>query len=360
MMAPSQRPAKKMVSRCNPETERGTLVFDIAGYSLLKGLGDGKFIRSASFAVGGHDWCIRYYPNGDWSEDCKGYVSIYLELMSKTTGTGVMACFDLRLLNQATGDSKVLKNQVITRMFEGVHLVWGTKIFMKTCELETSPYLKDDRIVIECDIAVVVGTLVHASETVCEIYVPPSDLMDDLRKLLEAEKRTDITFKVEEEVFQAHKFVLAMRSPVFEAELYGPMADKRRQIMIEDMQPAVFKALLHFIYTDSLPAMDDLNENEKEEMVKHLLVAADKYAMERMKLMCESIICKRLHVDSVATTLALADQHNCNKLKDACIGFISSKKKDDVMASKGYEHLKRVCPAIFMDIWENAPKSQKI
>jgi hypothetical protein len=32
----------------------------------------------------------------------------------------------------------------------------------------------------------------------------------------------------------------------------------------------------------------------KDAMVKHLLVAADKYAMEKMKLMCESILCERL------------------------------------------------------------------
>ncbi|OEL30663.1 BTB/POZ and MATH domain-containing protein 1, partial [Dichanthelium oligosanthes] len=265
-----------MVSRCNLEAEHGTLVFDIAGYSLLKGLGDGKFICSASFAVGGHDWSIRFYPNGDSAEDSKGYVSVYLELTSKTNGTGVMARFDMRLLNQATGVSKVLMTQLTPKLFEVKYSVWGIAKFKKISELEASQYLQDDRIVIECDVTVVLGTPVSTSETVCEIQVPRSDLADDLRKLLEAEERTDITFKVEEKVFHAHKFVLAMRSPVFKAELYEPMSHKgRRGITIEDMQPAVFKALLHFIYTDSLPAMDDLDEDENEGMVKHLLVAAD-------------------------------------------------------------------------------------
>ncbi|RLM60327.1 BTB/POZ and MATH domain-containing protein 3-like [Panicum miliaceum] len=212
-MAASQRPGKKMVSRCNPDTERGTLVFDIAGYSLLKGgLGDSDFIRSASFTVGGHDWCIRYYPKGVLAEDSEGYISIYLELMSKTTRTGVMARFDLRLLNQATGVSTVLTDQVTPRLFKSVNETWGTQTFKKIRKLEASPYLQNDRIVIECDITVVLGTPVSAPETVCEIQVPPSGLLDDLRKLLEAEKRTDIRFKVEGEVFRAHKFVLATRA----------------------------------------------------------------------------------------------------------------------------------------------------
>jgi speckle-type POZ protein len=53
--------------------------------------------------------------------------------------------------------------------------------------------------------------------------------------------------------------------------------------------------------------LDDLDEVESQEIVKHLLVAAGRNAMERMKLMCESILSKRIDVHSVATTLALAD-----------------------------------------------------
>ncbi|GJN36727.1 hypothetical protein PR202_gb25617 [Eleusine coracana subsp. coracana] len=149
-----------------------------------------------------------------------------------------------------------------------------------------------------------------------------------------------------------------MRSPVFEAELYGPMRDKTRNITVKDMQPDVFKALLHLIYTDSLPVMDDPAGEPNTEMVKHLLVAADRYALERMKLMCESILCNRIDVKNVASTLALADQYYCSNLKDACIGFInSSERVDDVMASKGYKHLKRVCPEVLIGM--DGPKSNK-
>jgi speckle-type POZ protein len=127
------------------------------------------------------------------------------------------------------------------------------------------------------------------------------------------------------------------------------------------MQPAVFKALLHFIYTDSLPSMEDLDDDENEEMVKHLLVAADRYAIERLKLICEGILCKSLEVQSVATMLALADQHQCSRLKDACVEFVtSSYRMDDVVATQGYAHLKRSCPAVLVDIYERVTKSRKI
>ncbi|GJN05394.1 hypothetical protein PR202_ga23015 [Eleusine coracana subsp. coracana] len=157
-----------------------------------------------------------------------------------------------------------------------------------------------------------------------------------------------------------------MQSPVFKAELYGPMmgntADSERQdITVEDMEPDVFKALLTYIYTDSLPSMDDLEGADKEEMVKHLLVAADRYGMERMKLECESVLCESLDVDRVAATLALADQHHCNGLKDVCIEFMnSSNRMDDVVATQGYKDLKRSCPAVVIDVLERATKSRKI
>ncbi|OEL26137.1 hypothetical protein BAE44_0012844 [Dichanthelium oligosanthes] len=81
------------------------------------------------------------------------------------------------------------------------------------------------------------------------------------------------------------------------------------ELMSSDAEPEVFRALLHFIYNDSLPGMGDLQGNDCGEMMRHLFVAADRYAMDRMKLVCQIIICKKLDVETVATTLALADQH---------------------------------------------------
>jgi speckle-type POZ protein len=107
--------------------------------------------------------------------------------------------------------------------------------------------------------------------------------------------------------------------------------------------------------------MDYLDGDEKEEMVKHFLVAADRYAMERMKVICEIILAKKLDVDNVAATFALADQHHCCQLKDACIRFINSLNRvDDVVSSDGHGHLKRACPSVIVEIWEKSAKARKI
>ncbi|KAM0826849.1 hypothetical protein ACQ4PT_068585 [Festuca glaucescens] len=68
-------------SRCAAKTEQGAHVFEITGYSLHRGLGVGRFLRSATFAVGGHDWSVLLYPDGvdEHRRDC---ISVGVELMS--------------------------------------------------------------------------------------------------------------------------------------------------------------------------------------------------------------------------------------------------------------------------------------
>ena len=96
--------------------------------------------------------------------------------------------------------------------------------------------------------------------------------------------------------------------------------------------------------------IDDLEGNDRSEMIRHLLVAADRYAMERLKLVCQSFLCENLDVQNVATTLALADQHHCDILKDACIESISSlNTMDDLVATQGYVDLKKTGSSILLE-----------
>jgi speckle-type POZ protein len=92
-----------------------------------------------------------------------------------------------------------------------------------------------------------------------------------------------------------------------------------------------------------------------------LLFAADRYAMDRLKLLCASLLVEYLHADTVATTLALADQHNCEKLKDICIEFMASSagEMDAIVATEGYANLKRTCPSVLVDVLEKISRYRK-
>lgn len=124
-------------------------------------------------------------------------------------------------------------------------------------------------------------------------------------------------------------------------------------VKIKDMQPDVFRALLCFLYTDSLPDLESQYGDAKGEMIRHLLVAADRYAVDRLKLICQSMLCENLDVENVAATLALACQNNCDKLKDICLKYLtSSNVMDAVVETQGYKNLKEICPDLIVDVFE--------
>lgn len=76
------------------------------------------------------------------------------------------------------------------------------------------------------------------------IPVPVSDLGHQFGKLLESGKGVDVTFRVDGETFPAHTLVLAARSPVFRAQLFGPLKNQNtKSIIIEDMEAPIFKVL---------------------------------------------------------------------------------------------------------------------
>lgn len=88
----------------------------------------------------------------------------------------------------------------------------------------------------------------------------------------------------------------------------------------------VEQALLHFIYKDTLIDDEELYMSPflplvSETFAAKLLAAAEKYELPRLKLMCESVLCKDISVDSVSYMLALADRYHATELKSICLKF---------------------------------------
>jgi speckle-type POZ protein len=86
-------------------------------------------------------------------------------------------------------------------------------------------------------------------------------------------------------------------------------------------------------------------------MAQHLLVAADKYGMQRLKLMCEAMLLKHIDTSVLATTLTLAEQHDCQGLKDGCFKFLRSPGNTKaVVESDGFQHLRSSCPSLIEEM----------
>ncbi|XP_039012235.1 BTB/POZ and MATH domain-containing protein 4-like [Hibiscus syriacus] len=146
--------------------------------------------------------------------------------------------------------------------------------------------------------------------------------------LLENMEGSDITFDVAGEKNHSHKLVLAARSPVFLSEFFDGADGEMKEIVITTLEPRVFKALFHFIYRDTLSedaesvgSSSAFESLVSETPIAKLLAAADRYCLERLKLVCESRFCKNISVNSVAKILALPDEYHAMELKFVCLRF---------------------------------------
>jgi speckle-type POZ protein len=224
--------------------------------------------------------------------------------------------------------------------------------------LEKSGYLTNDSLTVECTLTVLkeMPDVVTSSDDEVD-DLPSSGLRQHLGALLQRETGADVTFLVAGQSFAAHKAILAARSPVLMEEFFGKMKEKNsRRVEVKDMEAPAFEAMLHFIYTDAAAELEDEPLETTIVMAQHLLAAADRYGLDRLKLICEDKLSRGITVDTAATTLALAEQHNCSLLKAKCLEFIVSTPAilEAVMATEGYTQLEDSCPSVLRELLKAA------
>ncbi|KAK3120689.1 hypothetical protein QOZ80_9AG0692100 [Eleusine coracana subsp. coracana] len=358
-------PPKPTESAIVAETVPGSHVLAIKGYCRTKALGKGEFISSASFRVGGCRWSILYYPDSRGPTNA-GWISVFLQL-DKCPGVDARAWCRLVLLD-AAGDLVPAHGLAV----DGIHrfspkagaaagassTTWGCHRLITRKALEGSAYLKDDCFRVRCDVTVYKDIRREDAAAAAGrfVAVPPANMSRHMERLLRTGNGADVTFEVAgTTTVAAHRSILAARSPVFMAELFGPMKENAASawVRVDDMEARVFKALLYFVYTDEMP--DEEEGEDKVVMAQHLLVAADRYSLDRLRLMCEDRLCRLVDVSNVGTVLALAEQHECQGLNKACFRFLlSGSNLKAAMPTPGFEHLSVSCPSIVNELLAKA------
>ncbi|KAM3317444.1 hypothetical protein ACQJBY_035240 [Aegilops geniculata] len=349
-----------------PEVFSSTHQFTIAGFSLEKTKGVRNAVRSGVFEVGGYSWTILCYPTGK-EERGRGYVSAYLQV-ARPAGAKFKLKFCITIIGPGGKRQPIVYcwwNRWVESASDANELSWGNYHAISLRSVE-SEYLVDDRLTLSCTVHV---QKLEAASTASRsiIKVPPPGIGQDIARLLESKLGSDVTFQVDSNHYDAHRAVVASRSPVFAAQFFGPLADGSvgRCVRIHDMAPVAFEAVLHFIYTDTLPPVNDdesvstscteLGETmeRRRDMVYDWLAAADRYGLERMRLLCENVLWETIHVANAAATLEIADRHHCQQPKSFCIDYIATPKVlPGVLATDGYKELKLNSPLLVADILE--------
>ncbi|XP_070547091.1 speckle-type POZ protein-like [Ptychodera flava] len=312
----------------------------------------GEVLKSSTFSAGANDklkWCLRVNPKG-LDEESKDYLSLYLLLLS-CNKSEVRAKFKFSILNAKREETKAMESQRAYRFVQGKD--WGFKKFIRRDFLmeETNGLLPDDKLTLFCEVSVVAESVnISGQSSQTQLKVPECKLADDLGALWEKSSFSDVTLCVNGREYQAHKAILAARSMVFNAMFEHDMEEKKlNRVEITDVDHEVLREMLRFIYTGKAPNL--------EKMADDLLAAADKYALERLKVMCEEALCSNLSVDNVCEVLVLADLHSADQLKGVAIDFINSHAMD-VMDTNGWKTMVQNHPHLVADAFRALASAQ--
>lgn len=162
--------------------------------------------------------------------------------------------------------------------------------------------------------------------------ISESSLYDRVKKLLVSYEWSDCNFYVSEKNFKAHKLIMGISSPVFEAMFYGPLSSNS-DIIITDIQPDTFQLLLNYVYTDQV-------EISSIEQAFNLLYSSRKYMLEHLTEICIEYIKSNTSVDNVIDILNYPDCLQDNELvkfslKLLCehAGYLLEEKKQLITCS---------------------------
>ncbi|EPS63382.1 hypothetical protein M569_11403 [Genlisea aurea] len=319
------------VSECR--AVNGLHDFTIVRYSLAKLFGVGYAVKSETFKVGDRSWSIVFYPLG---RSDSGSASIYLNLVDGSPD--VTFNFEMSILEQTVGKGNFVRCENYRSVLRPSSKYWGWIDFIKVSELESSNYLKDDCIRIRCTITILFATMVRESHSQGEPidHVPSSSsISKDLERLLEFGSGCDVTLVVDVHKFNAHKFILAARSTVFDAMFFGPSSDPNLKCAtIPDMDPNILKAMLDFVYCD------ELYGEISNSVYRSLFDAADRYGFSRLKAYCQAKLCEDIRAQTVASVMVIAKLTNNSKLKSTCLDYVVSLENvEEVMKTDGFRDI---------------------
>lgn len=324
----------------------------------------GEVLKSSTFSAGTNDklkWLLRINPKG-LDEESKDYLSLYLLLHKCETKGEVRAKFKFSILNAKREEVKIMESQRAYRFVAGKD--WGFKKFVKRDLLldESSGLLPDDKLTIYCEVNVVTEAKEYSGQvSPFQSRVPTCRLPDDLEELFRSKEFSDVTISANGREFRAHKAILAARSPMFKGMFSHDMKEtKYNRVEVPDVDPDVLDEMLRFIYTGKsileprlqIKEQKDQKEQEREQhLAIELLQAANKYQLDRLKLICEEALHKTLSADSVAEILALADLYNAAQLKNQAIEFIST-HATEVIETDGWHRMVRENPHLVAEVFK--------
>ena len=134
------------------------------------------------------------------------------------------------------------------------------------------------------------------------------------------------------QVIPAHKFILAIGSPVFEAMFYGELAETKDTIELPDCDYESLLELFRYIYSDEV--------NLSGSNVMGVLYLAKKYIVPSLADKCMEYLQENLDPSNVFTILPFAEKYEDKNLVDRC-WIVIDEGTDEAVTSDGFEKIEK-------------------
>ncbi|KAL3098237.1 hypothetical protein niasHS_002073 [Heterodera schachtii] len=210
--------------------------------------------------------------------------------------------------------------------------------------------MPQDEIQLLLNLTIVSDTITKNSQNTINQAMPeprPCELAKDLEVMFGQNRHTD--FKIvcrgegkEMHELNAHKVVLAARSPVFSAMLEPHTEEAQKsEVFYEDIDFEVMREMLFYMYSGRSPLL--------QQMALDLLAVADRFQLIGLKEMADQVLRAGLSTDNVCRNLVLADMHNALDLKADALRFIAQ-YSNNVIMTDGWAEMVKEHPRLVTEV----------
>lgn len=225
-------------------------------------------------------WHVVLYPFGEvgW----RRHVSVFLhsECQEKR-----LADFSFVVVDAAGCEIDTTK-QNFTFSFSKTTSNWGFPDFLtihQNCDLEK--FICDGALRIKITIEVLTVSTQSIDATSPEIT---SNIGAELKDFIQTTNTSDLRVVCGKRHFEAHRLVLAARSTVFRAKLFGELRDSK-DIIVNDVPENIMSNLLSFCVNDDCDILRRTRSSPTSELVT-LLEAAEKYEIKALANVCLKLL----------------------------------------------------------------------
>ena len=153
-------------------------------------------------------------------------------------------------------------------------------------------------------------------------FIFNNELLSDVKFIVPASNSESESQKM----IPAHKFVLAIGSPVFYAMFFGEMAETKNSIELPDCEYESLLELFRYLYTDEV--------NLTGSNVMHVLYLAKKYILPSLADKCNAYLHENLGASNVFSILPHAKKFDDQDLENRCWEVIEKHTEEAVTSAE--------------------------